>query len=160
MGVETKYKYPNSTGLFILLVHDNWLYIYIYILIIYIITSIYDWKSIFAFLFLIFGIIYLGREIYYSLNLKTMYIAKNKLFIHKYLGQGLELALKDCIIFQKMVTDATNVAGVSTCEINTINTHSTLYIFLESNSTNIDETSILLRPHVVNYLVNVINKHK
>lgn len=124
------------------------------ILFVYMFPNINKWQNILASLFLIFGIISLSREIYFSLNLKRMYIANNKLFINKYLGQDLELALKDCIIFTKMVTAAVNIAGVSTCEINTINTHSTLYIFLESCSTNIDEASVLLKPYIVNYLIN------
>lgn len=151
----------NITILFLLgyLFYLSMIFGFMYILIIYMIPNIiHDWKPIFISLFLIYGIICLSREIYYSLNLKTMYITKDNLFIKKYLGQDLELALKDCIIFTRMVTGAVNIAGVSTCEINTINNHSTLYIFLESSNTNIEETNILLKPFIINHLLNCNEK--
>lgn len=151
----------NITILFLLgyLFYLSIIFGFMYILIIYMIPNIiHDWKPIFISLFLIYGIICLSREIYYSLNLKTMYITKDNLFIKKYLGQDLELALKDCIIFTRMVTGAVNIAGVSTCEINTINNHSTLYIFLESSSNNIEETNILLKPFIINHLLNCNEK--
>lgn len=151
----------NITILFLLgyLFYLSMIFGFMYILIIYMIPNIiHDWKPIFISLFLIYGIICLSREIYYSLNLKTMYITKDNLFIKKYLGQDLELVLKDCIIFTRMVTGAVNIAGVSTCEINTINNHSTLYIFLESSSNNIEETNILLKPFIINHLLNCNEK--
>ena len=124
------------------------------IIFVYIFPNINNWQNILVCLFLVFAIICLSREMYNSLNLKRMYIAKDTLFINKYLGQDLELALKDCIIFTRMVTGAVNIVGVSTCEINTISTHSTLYVFLESINTNIDETHILLKHHIINYLIS------
>ena len=128
------------------------------ILAIYIIPNIDNWKSIFIFLFLVFGIIFLGREVYYSLNLKKIYILGNNLFIEKYLGQDLKLPLNEIIIFEKRTYNK-NFAAVSTQEIASISHHTTIYyFFMESGSTNTNEIKPILQPYVVSYLLKCNEK--
>ena len=120
--------------------------------------DIRDWKSILICLFLIFGIAFFSRQIYYSLNLKRMYVAKNKLFINKYLGQDLRLPLDEIMIFEKRAYTG-NLAGVSTHEIASISHHTKVYyFFIESNSTNTDEIKPILKPYIVDYLLKCDEK--
>ncbi|WP_334085381.1 hypothetical protein [Helicobacter typhlonius] len=75
--------------------------VFLYILLTYF-TTPENLKGLLTFLALTFFVCYIARDFYYSLNLKTMYIENNNLFIEKYLGKNIVLPLGDFIIFHRM----------------------------------------------------------
>ncbi|KPH49720.1 hypothetical protein [Helicobacter pullorum] len=160
-GDEIIWELERKINFFIILAYIFYFCIIVgftYILTIYIIPNIDNWKSIFVFLFLIFGIIFLGREMYFSLNLKKMYILGNNLFIEKYLGQGLKLPLDEIIIFEKRTYNK-NFVAASIQEIASISHHTTIYyFFMESGSTNTNEIKPALKPYILDYLLKCDKK--
>lgn len=132
--------------------------VFLYILLTYF-TTPENLKDLLAFLALTFFVCYIARDFYYSLNLKTMYIENNHLFIEKYLGKNIVLPLGDFIIFHRMPFYF-NFMFIGDYSIESIRKHSLfpMYFFLEGYNTNVDEIQTLLKPFIVDYLLKCDEK--
>lgn len=88
-------------------------------------------------------------SIFNSLNLKAMYLSENNLFIEKYFGEDLKLALGSFYVAEKK--DLLDM--VFEVVINSIHNHSIFYIFMNPD-TNITALKALIKPYLRDYLIN------
>lgn len=133
--------------------------LFLYILIAYS-HRIDSFSSFLAFFCIFIFMLYVAREFYYSLNLKTIYLSTdNNIYIKKYLGRDIIMPLGSFIFFHR-ITIQGNIMGIGDYSIEAIDNHSffPIYFFLESANTNVSEIQSLIKPYIIDYLLKCNEK--
>lgn len=131
-GIQNHSHYQSNTNLILL------------------ISSNFDiWKVVFLCLFPLFGILWTGKSIFDSLNLKTIYLTNKEPVIQKHIGKDLRMTLGTFLVSESTMV----IQPVYDAHIMSMDFSMEFYSFIDADQTNIKELMLLLKSYIVDCLM-------